>query len=248
MSANKFVFHVIGLPVLCPYPENSRFQSSEAPPFNFSQREQALSAMLAARFAVSKCSVSFRVGVLRSFSTKWCNFVVMAPLVLAAEEAASAAKDPFSAALASYGIPAVALIAVASGALTVAQKLGRLENEIAGNERLMRSAMAAAEAKIAANEKVAASAIASAETKLAANEKAAASAIASTEAKLAANEKVSEAKLAAAKDVIASMVAGVAVTAKLATLEALQNDAKASAASAVTGGAAVASVERTAAK
>ena len=153
------------------------------------------------------------------------------------EEAASAAKDPFSAALASYGIPAVALIAVASGALSVAQKLGRLENEVAGNERLMRSELAAAEAKVAANEKAAASAIASTEAKLA-----------STEAKLAANEKVSEAKLAAAKDVIASMVAGVAVTAKLATLEALQNDAKAAAASAVTGGAALASVERTATK
>ena len=184
---------------------------------------------------------------------------MMAPLVLAAEEAASAAKDPFSAALASYGIPAVALIAVASGALSVAQKLGRLENEVAGNERLMRSELAAAEAKVAANEKAAASAIASTEAKLAANEKAAASVLASviatteaklasTEAKLAANEKVSEAKLAAAKDVIASMVAGVAVTAKLATLEALQNDAKAAAASAVTGGAALASVERTATK
>jgi len=135
-----------------------------------------------------------------------------------APQVAAQSSDNF-AFVGSFGMPTAAIIAAATGLFYTIHRMGELTEKVAASEKTIATITAATETKIAANKEAAASAIAATEAKLAANEKA-------TEAKLVANEKASEAKLAAAEKVIAAMMAGVSVTAELATLKALKGEPK----------------------
>ena len=151
-----------------------------------------------------------------------------------APQVAAQSSDNF-AFVGSFGMPTAAVIAAATGLFYTIHRMGELTEKVAASEKTIATITAATETKIAANKEAAASAIAATEAKLAANEKAAtavivankesaASAIAANKESAASAIASTEAKLAAAEKVIAAMVAGVSVTAELATLKALKGE------------------------
>ena len=169
-------------------------------------------------------------------STRLPSFWAAVPAAAAgAPQVATQSSDVF-AFLSSFGVPAV-ILATTAGLYAIGQQVGELKGQVAASEKTIATITASTETKIAANKESAASAIAATEAKLAANEKAATAVIAANKeaaaSAIAANKEAAasaiastEAKLAAAEKVIAAMMAGVSITAELATLKALKGEPK----------------------
>ena len=171
------------------------------------------------------------------------NWAAISAAAAGTPQGAAQSSDIF-AFLGSFGLPTALVVAATSGIFVIGQQLGELKGKVAASEKTISDAKSGAATIIKAYEDASKTAIAATEAKLVANKEAAASAISATEAKLAATEKAAnaaiaankevaasaiastEAKLAAAEKVIAAMMAGVSVTAELATLKALKGEPK----------------------
>lgn len=146
------------------------------------------------------------------------HWAVVSAAAAEVPQGAAQQSDVF-AALGSFGVPTALVVAATTGFFLVAQQLGAMREKVEARSKAISDAKEAS-SKAISDAKSDAAAITktnqdAAAAVIAAYKEAAASAIASTEAKLAAAEKV-----------IAALMAGVPVTAELATLKAMKGEPK----------------------
>ena len=128
--------------------------------------------------------------------------------------------------LGTFGVPTAVVVTATTGLLYAIQQLGELKAKVAASDKAISDAKSDAAAITKTNQDAANAAIAATEAKLAANEKAAIAVIAANKEVAASAIASTEAKLAAAEKVIAALMAGVSVTAELATLKAMKGEPK----------------------